>query len=63
MTETYSTELYRQEGDNFRSVRLYVNVDGSIKLDTQDMGTSVKKLGAIAIMNSGSIFRPQRFPN
>jgi hypothetical protein len=44
MTETYSTELYRQKGDNFRSVRLSVNADGSIKLDTQDMGTIVKEI-------------------
>ena len=44
MTETYSTELYRQEGDNFRSVRLSVNGDGSIKLDAQDMGKLVKEI-------------------
>jgi hypothetical protein len=44
MTETYSTELYRQEGDSFRSVRLSVNADGSIKLDAQDMGTLVKEM-------------------
>jgi hypothetical protein len=44
MTKTYLTELYRQEGDNFRSVRLSVDADGSIKLDTQDMGTLVKEI-------------------
>jgi hypothetical protein len=44
MTETYSTELYRREGDNFRSVRLSINVDGSIRLDAQDMGTFVKEV-------------------
>lgn len=44
MTETHSTELYRQEGDNFRSVRLSVDADGSVNLETQDMGTLVKEI-------------------
>ncbi len=35
MTETYSTELHRQEGDPFRSVRLSINADGSVRLDAQ----------------------------
>ena len=43
MTEAYSTELYRQEGAEFRSVRVAVNADGSIRLDAQDMGKSVEK--------------------
>jgi len=44
MTETYSTELYRQEGDNFRSVRLSVTADGSVRLDAQDMGKFVEEV-------------------
>jgi len=36
-----SIELFRQEGDPFRSVRLSVNSDGSIKMDAQDMGKLV----------------------
>jgi hypothetical protein len=36
VSETYSAELYRQEGDNFRSVRLSVYADGSVRLDAQD---------------------------
>jgi hypothetical protein len=44
MTENHSTELYRREGDNFRSVRLSVGADGAVKLDTQDMGTIVKEI-------------------
>jgi hypothetical protein len=44
MTETYSTELYRQEGAEFRSVCLAVNADGSVKLDAQDMGPGVEKI-------------------
>ena len=44
MTGTYSTELYRQEGDNFRSVRLSVAADGSVRLDAQDMGKFVEEV-------------------
>jgi hypothetical protein len=42
MSETYSTEIYRQEGASFRSVRVYVNADGSVHLETQDMGAQVE---------------------
>jgi hypothetical protein len=38
-----SIELFRQEGDPFRSVRLSVNSDGSIKMDAQDMGKLVEE--------------------
>jgi hypothetical protein len=44
MTETYSTELYRQDGDPFRSVRLSVAADGSVRLDAQDMGKRVEEV-------------------
>jgi hypothetical protein len=44
MIEAYTLELFRQEGDPFRSVRLAVNADGSVKLDAQDMGTTVEKV-------------------
>jgi len=44
MTETYSTSLYRKEGDPFRSIHLSVNTDGSVRLDAQDMGTRVKEV-------------------
>ena len=44
MTVIYSTELYRQEGDSFRSVRLSVNPDGSIRLEAQDMGKYVEEV-------------------
>src|ERR1700686_3042958 len=44
MTETYSTEIYRKEGDSFRSVYLSINADGSVRLDAQDMGTHVKEV-------------------
>jgi hypothetical protein len=39
----YSTELYRQEGVQFRSVRLSDEGDGSVRLDTQDMGELVEQ--------------------
>ena len=43
MNETYSAEIYRQEGAEFRSVRLSVRVDGSLRLDAQDMGKFVEE--------------------
>lgn len=44
MTEIYSTQIYRKEGDPFRSINLYVNADGSVSLNAQDMGTHVKEV-------------------
>jgi len=44
VSEPYFTELYRQEGDSFRSVRLSVHTDGSVCLDTQDMGKTVNEV-------------------
>src|SRR6476620_5451404 len=44
MTGTYSTELYRQEGDAFRVVTLNVNADGSVRVDAQDMGKVVEEI-------------------
>jgi hypothetical protein len=44
MDETYSAELYRTEGAEFRSVRLTVKPDGSILLDAQDMGKTVEEI-------------------
>jgi hypothetical protein len=44
MTEICSTELYRRDGDPFRVVRLRVNADGSVRLETQDMGAVVKEV-------------------
>jgi hypothetical protein len=34
-------EIARQEGDEFRSVHLSLEDDGTIKLDAQDMGPTV----------------------
>lgn len=44
MNETYSAEIYRQEGAEFRSVRLSVCADGSVCLDTQDMGKLTEEI-------------------
>jgi hypothetical protein len=44
MSETYSAELYREEGAEFRSVRLTVKPDGSILVDAQDMGKTVQEI-------------------
>ncbi len=44
MTERTSEELYRQEGDNFRSIRVTLSEDGGLMLDAQDMGPLVKQV-------------------
>ncbi|MDE1937705.1 MAG: hypothetical protein KGI68_01675 [Alphaproteobacteria bacterium] len=44
MTKTHSAEVYRQEGDHFRSVNLSVDADGSIRLQAQDMGKHVEAI-------------------
>jgi hypothetical protein len=44
MDETYSVELYRKEGAEFRSVRLTAEADGSMRLDAQDMGKAVEEI-------------------
>ncbi len=44
MTKTYSAEVYRQEGDNFRSVNVSVDADGSLQLQAQDMGKRVEEI-------------------
>jgi len=44
MNETYSVELYRKEGTEFRSVRLTAKPDGSVRLDAQDMGKTVEEI-------------------
>lgn len=43
MTEE-TIELARQEGTEFRSVRLALEGDGAVRLEAQDMGPSVEKI-------------------
>jgi hypothetical protein len=38
VSEKQSAELYRQKGTNSRSVGLTVKPDGSVFMETQDMG-------------------------
>jgi hypothetical protein len=42
--EPYHAELYLREGAQFRSVRVTVGTDGSIRLDAQDMGEYVEQV-------------------
>lgn len=44
MSEAYSAETYRQEGAEFRSVRLSVSADGSVRLQAQDMGKLTEEI-------------------
>ena len=37
-------EIARQEGTEFRSVRLTLEDDGAIKMDTQDIGPTVTRI-------------------
>jgi len=43
MNHSHSVELYRQEGAEFRSVRLSVGPDG-VRLDAHDMGRLVEQV-------------------
>ena len=38
------TEIARQEGAEFRSVRLAIEDDGAIKMDAQDIGPTVTQI-------------------
>lgn len=57
-----SIELFRQDGEEFRSVRATLR-DGEFMIDTQDMGKVWRKLGATATTNSGPSCRKRRGGN
>ena len=38
-----SVELFRQEGEEYRSIRLCVNASGSVSIDGHDLGPSVQR--------------------
>lgn len=42
-TKEETFELYRQEGDNFRSVMVTLDAAGGLKVDAQDMGKLVEE--------------------
>jgi hypothetical protein len=41
--ETFSGEIFRQTGAEFRSVRVDVNDDGAVRVSAQDMGQTAKQ--------------------
>jgi hypothetical protein len=41
---SHTIEIARQEGTEFRSVRLAVEEDGAIKMDAQDIGPTVTQI-------------------
>ncbi len=44
MIKTETIELFRQDGKESRSIRLSINNDGTIRLECQDMGPTVRKV-------------------
>ena len=42
--EPLSEEIFRQEGENFRSIRINLEADGTLMLDAQDMGPLVQQV-------------------
>lgn len=44
MSEPISEEIYRQEGANFRSIRVALEPDGTLMVDAQDMGPLVQEM-------------------
>jgi len=44
MSKPITTEIYRQDGENFRSIMLTLEPSGTIMVDTQDMGPLVQQV-------------------
>jgi hypothetical protein len=44
MSEKLSEEIFRQEGENFRSIMVTLEADGVLQVDAQDMGPLVKEV-------------------
>ena len=44
MSAQLSEEIFRQEGENFRSVMITLEADGALQIDTQDMGPLVQQV-------------------
>src|SRR3954453_22018744 len=62
MFEPEWVELYRQEGAEFRSVRMTVRSDGQIKLKSQDMGTTVREFWGVDEYEYGVRVSPSQLP-
>lgn len=43
-TKPIATEIYRQEGENFRSIMITLEPNGTIMMDTQDIGPAVQQV-------------------
>lgn len=43
MSDKLAEEIFRQEGDNFRSVYVRLEADGTVVVDAQDMGPTVEE--------------------
>ena len=43
MTSELAEEIFREEGENFRSVYVRLEADGTVVVDTQDMGKLVEE--------------------
>ncbi len=43
MSDEVSEEIYRQEGESFRSIMVTLSPSGRLKLDAQDMGKFVEE--------------------
>lgn len=44
MSEKITEEIFRQEGENFRSIMITLEADGTLQIDTQDMGPLVEQV-------------------
>ena len=44
LSERLTEEIFRQEGDNFRSICVTLEPDGALMLDAQDMGPLVQEV-------------------
>ena len=44
LSERLTEEIFRQEGDKFRSICVTLEPDGTLMLDAQDMGPLVKEV-------------------
>lgn len=44
MSKALDVELFRDDSQNFRSIRLEVKEDGSVRIDAHDMGSIVEEM-------------------
>jgi hypothetical protein len=43
-TKPIAVEIYRQDGENFRSIMVTLEPNGTVMMDTQDMGPAVQQV-------------------